>query len=131
VVLPSLARRDIGNALYHNLPEQAYFKSHRGELLAHAGTKLKDLDRPEQCPALLKTDVMLSAFGMLYFTLKRGNQGQQPLPNVQQAIVRHVVPLLATQPAYCTLPADAPPPHPQPAQLHSRNTSPQTTFGLM
>jgi hypothetical protein len=49
VVLPSLARRDIGNALYHNLPEQAYFKSHLGELLARAGTKLKDLDRPEQC----------------------------------------------------------------------------------
>jgi hypothetical protein len=81
---------------------------------------------------VLKTDVMLSAFGVLYFTLKRGNKGQQPLSNVQQAIVRHVVPLLATQPAYCTLPADAaPPPRLQPAQLHSRNTSPQTAFGLI
>jgi hypothetical protein len=106
--LAYFARCDINNALYHNLPEQAYFKGRLGELLVRAGTTLEDLDRPEACPALRRSDVMLSAFGVLYITLKRGNTCRHPLSNGQEAIIRHVVPLLATQPAYCTIPAELP-----------------------
>jgi len=98
------ARCHVNNALYHNLPEKAFFKASLGELLQRTGTQVKELDLPEHCPSLQKCDVMLSAFGVLYLTLKRGNSGREPLSKGQEAILCHVMPLLESQPSYCTLP---------------------------
>lgn len=98
------ARCHINNALYHNLPEQAFFKASLGELLRRAGVELAELEPPEHCPILKKCDVMLSVFGVLYMTLKRGNTGREPLSRGQEAILCHVMPLLETQPSYCTIP---------------------------
>lgn len=102
--LRPFSRCDRSNALYNSLPQQAYFKSKLGDLLDTAGIQLKDLPRPENCPRLLRSDVMLSAFGVIYLILKRGNTGRSPLTDGQQAVLRYLVPLLATQPAHCTLP---------------------------
>jgi hypothetical protein len=98
------ARCHINNALYHNLPEQAFFKSSLGALLQRAGVELPELDLPEHCPILKNCDVMLTAFGVLYLTLKRGNTGREPLSKGQEAILCHIMPLLETQPSYCTIP---------------------------
>lgn len=98
------ARCHINNALYHNMPEQAFFKASLGELLRRAGVELAELELPEHCPILKNWDVMLSAFGVLYMTLKRGNTGREPLSKGQEAILCHVMPLLETQPSYCTIP---------------------------
>jgi hypothetical protein len=98
------ARCHINNALYHNLPDKAFFKASLGELLQRTATQLTELDLPEGCPSLQKVDVMLSVMGVLYITLKRGNSGRQPLSAGQEAIICHVMPLLETQPTYCTVP---------------------------
>lgn len=92
-------------SLWYNLPRNCFFKRHLGELLKGAGSSIAEASGASGAASgLHANDVMLSTFGVMYLAIKMGGKGNTDLTPLQCSVLRHVVPELASQPSYCSVP---------------------------